>query len=93
MAHKDHRAREYRIWLRPDTVKQVKLLTMLMNRNDWNMVADDMIRIGVSYFNRVAKMELTDWDGSMDLLDLDGDIGLSTLRGELPPPEDRLARR
>ena len=87
MAHKDSATSQYRLYLRPDTVKQLKLLTLILGRDDWNLVADDMIRLGIAYMNETGKLELADWKNSISLMDLRQNLGLRVIRGELPLPE------
>ena len=85
MAHKDRGMKQFRVWLKPDTVKQVKYLALILGRDDeWNIVLDDMVRIGVAYANSAGKLELADWDPNLKLIDLKDDLGLRVFRGELP---------
>ena len=79
---------EYRIRLRQDTIKQIKLMALILNRPDWHEVLDDVARIGVAYLNRVAKMNLADWKGEIKLYDLGSEMDLTIIKGDLPPLED-----
>jgi hypothetical protein len=85
--HRDKSTQQFRIWLRPETVKQLKLLTLILGRDDWNLVADDMIRMGVAYTNETAKLELAEWSDQLTLFDLASDMKLHVLKGDLPHPE------
>ena len=90
MPHQDKTTKQYRVWLRPDTVKQAKLLALLIGRDyDWNEVADDAMRAGIAYLSKVGELELTDWKTSLKLFDLRSDLGLRIVRGDLPQPEGR----
>ena len=81
--------KEYRVWLRPDTITQVKFLALLLNRSyNWNMVLDDVIRMGVWYLNRTAQMELADWKGFKELLNDAEDLKLRIVKGLPDPAED-----
>lgn len=88
MAHKDKQTRQYRLWLRESTLKQVKLLALVLGRDDWNLVADDMLQLGIAYMNDTAKLELADWQPTMRLVDLRSpDLHLRVIKGDLPLPE------
>jgi hypothetical protein len=88
MAHKDKSTKQYRFWLRPETVQQVRLLTLLLGRDDPNQVCDDMIRAGIAYTNETAKIKLAEWDPKLKLFDLNADLELRVLRGTLPMPSE-----
>jgi hypothetical protein len=88
MTHQDKATRQYRVWLRKETVQQVKALALILDK-DWNIVLDDVVRTGVAYLNEVGKLELAGWDGRFKLMELDADLGLRILRGTLPKPEER----
>ena len=80
---------QYRLYLRTDTITQIKLLALILGRADeWNEVADDMMRMGVAYANEAGHLELQDWKGSLTLWDLSKDLKLSTIKGELPKLDD-----
>ena len=85
--HRDRNHKQFRLWLRPESVQQLKLLALVLGRDDWNQVADDAIRVGVAYINEAAKLELADWKDTMKLFDLRRDLGLKILKGDLPLPE------
>lgn len=88
MAHKDKNTREVRVYLRDSTIKTVKHMALALSRDDWHMVMDDMIRVGVAYSNEVAELELTDWDPTLRVERLK-DVPLRVLKLQLLEPKER----
>ena len=84
--HKDKNTNQYRVWLRPETIQNVKLLSLILNREDWNVVMDDLIRIGIYYMNNTAKMDLADWSDFRKLLSEPSELRLRIIKGSLPVP-------
>lgn len=73
------------MWLRKDTVKQVKALALITDK-DWNIVLDDCLLAGIAYLNEVGKLELSSWDGKLKLVELDSDLPIRIVSGTLPKP-------
>lgn len=88
MAHKDRDAEEFRLWLRRETIDQVKLLALILRRPDWHIVLDDVIQLGVFYLNKAAKLELADWKDYRKLIDNAEDLNLRIIKGGLPELEE-----
>ncbi len=87
MAHKDKTTRQVRLYLRPQTILQLKALTLITGRDDWNVVCDDMIQLGIAYANEKGKLELAEWQPTIKLLSLDT-LKLRVLRGDMSLPEN-----
>lgn len=83
--HKDTTAKEYRVWLRESSIKQVKTLALILNREDWHQVLDDVVRVGVAYVNEAAKLELASYSDTLKLFNLGTDMKLTVLSGEELP--------
>ena len=88
ITHKDKHAKQYRLYIRPETIKQVRALSLIANKSDWNEVADDCMAVGVAYFNQFGKFELADWDGTLRLADL-SKVSQRMVSGQLLPLEER----
>lgn len=91
MAHKDKGKRQVRLYLSDETIMQVKALTLILGRDDWNQVFDDVAKLGVAYMNSASKLELTEWSDKLQLVDLRAgaqELGLHIVRGRLPVPGD-----
>lgn len=69
-------------------MRQAKLLSLLLNRDDWHMVVDDLLRLGIVYLNEVAHMELADWKDFAKLLSVKDELSLRIITGSLPGVEE-----
>ena len=88
MTHADKDAGQFRVWLNHTTVRDVKLLTLILGKDDWNRVMDDVLKIGMAYINDVGKLELPDWSGRLGLPVLKN-VTQNLIQGELLPVEER----
>ena len=88
MVHKDKKTQQYRVWLKPETVKLMKLFALLNDTPDWNIALDDCALAGVVYLNELNKLEMAEWSPSLTIPTLK-QIRLQLTEGPYLPPEER----
>lgn len=76
--------KQVRLYLSEESIRQAKLLTLILGRDDHNQVIDDCIKIGIAYMNERCKLELAAWSDSLKLFDLQTMPDLKIIKGRLP---------
>lgn len=81
--------KQYRVYLTPEAIKQVKLFSLVLGREDeWNVVLNECVLAGVAYLNSACNAELAEYDDTLKVVDLKDNLGLRIFRGDLPQLED-----